>query len=217
MLDVPVQGAVNEVIPQQRWTFNAIGGQQVTINAVEVVHDGGLDVALRLLAPDGSEEAYNDDQLGVDLYSIYDAQIPLHTLESSGAYTVVVEWVQGEGAYSLGINTARPFELSSDSVTRLEGSLRDALPTQRWTFTGRAGQVFTITMQAEPGSTLDPLLRLLAPNGELVVWNDDAADPALGVNAQLSRAALPADGTYVIEASRYEGEGAYTLVIVAMT
>jgi len=216
-LDVPVQGTLSAAIPQQRWTFNAIGGQQVTINAVEVVHDAGLDVALRLLAPDGSEEAYNDDQLGADLYSIYDAQIPLHTLESSGAYTVVVEWVRGEGTYGLGINTDRSFELSSDSVTRLEGRLQDALPTQRWTFAGSAGQVFTITMQAEAGSTLDPLLRLLAPNGELVAWNDDAADPALGVNAQLSQVALPADGTYVIEASRYEGEGAYTLVIVATT
>ncbi len=217
MLDAPVQGTLSAAIPQQRWTFNAIGGQQVTINAVEVIHDGGLDVALRLLAPDGSEEAYNDDQFGADLYGLYDAQIPLHTLESSGAYTVVVEWVRGEGAYSLGINTDRSFDLSGDSVTRLEGHLQDALPTQRWQYVGRAGQVFTITMQAEVGGTLDPLLRLFAPNGELVAWNDDAADPALGVNAQLSRVTLPVDGTYVIEASRYEGEGAYTLVIVATT
>jgi DNA-binding beta-propeller fold protein YncE len=215
VLDVPVQGQVSDSIPQQRWTFNAIAGQQVTINAAEAVHDSGLDVAVRLLAPDGSEEAYNDDQQGGDLYGIYDAQIPQHRLTASGAYSVVVEWVQGEGAYRLGITSDHALELSADGVTRIEGQLHDVFPTQRWQFAGRTGQVFTITMQADPASTLDPLLRLLAPNGQVIARNDDAADPALGVNAQLVRVTLPTDGTYVLEASRFEGEGVYTLVIVA--
>ena len=214
-LDVPAQGTLSDTIPQQRWTFNAIAGQRVTINAVDAVRDSGLDVAIRLLAPDGSEEAYNDDQQGADLYGLYDAQIPQHTLAASGAYTIVVERVQGEGAYTLGMTADRPFELNEDGVTRLEGYLQDVFPTQRWTFSGRAGQVFTITMQADPGGTLDPLLRLLAPNGEVLARNDDAADPALGVNAQLVQVTLPVEGIYVIEASRYDGEGAYTLVIVA--
>ncbi len=216
-LDVPVEGALGDSIPQQRWTFNAIAGQQATINAVDAVRDSGLDVAIRLLAPDGSEEAYNDDQQGTDLYSLYDAQIPLHTFAASGAYTVVVERVQGEGTYRLGIIADKSFELGSDGVTRIEGRLQDVFPTQRWVFTGRAGQVFTVTMQADPVSTLDPLLRLLDADGRVVARNDDAADPALGVNAQLVQVSLPAEGTYVIEASRYEGEGAYTLVIVATT
>lgn len=214
-LDVPAHGTLSESRPQQRWIFNGIAGQQVTISAVDAVHDSGLDVALRLLAPDGSEEAYNDDQTGDDLYGLYDAQIPNHTFAASGAYTLVVEWVQGEGTYSLGISAARPFELSADGVTYLQGQISDVFATQRWTLTGRAGQVFTITMQAAPDSALDPLLRLLRPDGRVVARNDDALDTALGVNAQLSQVALPADGTYVIEASRYEGEGAYTLVIVA--
>jgi hypothetical protein len=216
-LDVPVEGVLSESIPQQRWTFNAIAGQQVTINTVDAVRDSGLDVAVRLLAPDGSEEAYNDDQQGTDLYGLYDAQLPLHTFVASGAYTIVVERVQGDGTYRLGIIADKSFELSSDGVTHMEGWLQDVFPTQRWVFSGRAGQVFTITMQADPSSTLDPLLRLLAPDGGLVARNDDAADPALGVNAQLVQVALPVDGTYVIEASRFDGEGAYTLVIVATT
>jgi sugar lactone lactonase YvrE len=216
-LDMPVEGALSEAIPQQRWTYHAIAGQQATINAVDAVHDSGLDVAVRLLAPDGSEEAYNDDQQGTELYGPYDAQIPLHTFAASGAYSIVVERVQGVGTYRLGIIADRSFELNGDGVTRLGERLQDVFPTQRWAFSGRAGQVFTITMQADPASTLDPLLRLLAPGGGVVARNDDAADPVLGVNAQLVQVALPVDGTYVIEASRYEGEGAYSLVIVSTT
>jgi sugar lactone lactonase YvrE len=217
VLDAPVEGTLSDSMPQQRWTFNAIAGQRVTINAIDAVRDGGLDVAIRLLAPDGSEEAYNDDQQGTDLYGRYDAQIPLHPMAAIGAYTIAVERVQGAGTYRLGITTDRQLELSGDGVTRIEGRLQDVLPTQRWVFIGGAGQVYTITMQADPASTLDPLLRLLAPDGRVVARNDDAADPALGVNAQLVQVALPVDGAYVIEASRYDGEGTYQLVIVATT
>jgi hypothetical protein len=216
-LDVPVEGTLSESVPKQHWTFNTIAGQQATINAVDAVRDSGLDVAIRLLAPDGSEEAYNDDQQNTDLYGLYDAQIPLHTFAASGAYTIMVERVQGEGTYRLGIIADRSFALSGDGVTRIEGRLQDVFPTQRWAFSGRAGQVFTITMQADPASTLDPLLRLLEVDGQVVARNDDAADPALGVNAQLVQVALPVDGTFVIEASRFDGEGAYSLVIVATT
>ena len=123
--------------------------------------------------------------------------------------------MQGEGAYRLGVTGDYSLELGADGVTRVEGRLQDVFPTQRWQFEGRVGQMFTITMQADPASTLDPLLRLLTPNGQVIARNDDAADPALGVNAQLVRVTLPTDGAYVIEASRFEGEGAYTLVIVA--
>jgi hypothetical protein len=216
-LDVAVQGTLSETSPQQRWTFNAIAGQRVTISAVEAVRDSGLDMAVHLLAPDGSEEAYNDDHAGIDLYSAFDAQIRLHTFAASGAYTIAVEWVGGQGTYSLGISGDRPLELSSDGVTRVEGHLQDVFPTQRWVFEAQAGQVFTFTMQAAPDTALDSVLRLLDPDGELVATNDDAADPALGLDSQLVQVELPRDGIYTIEASRFDGEGAYTLVIVATT
>jgi len=214
-LDVPVQGTLDQTTPEQRWTYNAIAGETVTISAVDSVRDTGLDVAVHLLAPDGSEEAFNDDQETADLYGQFDAQIPNHTFAASGAYTIVVERVDGEGAYTLGISAPRSFELSADNVTRLEGELHDVFPTQRWLFEGHAGQVFTITMQAAADTTLDPVLRLLDPNGNLVANNDDAADTALGLNAQLVQVRLPVDGQYTIEASRFDGEGQYELVIVA--
>jgi hypothetical protein len=99
-------------------------------------------------------------------------------------------------------------------VTRLDGQLLDAIPTQRWTFEARAGQVLTFTMQAADGTPLDTVLRLYVPDGQKLTEDDDADDPALGKNSQLVQVQLPASGTYTLEASRFEGEGHYSLVIV---
>ncbi len=98
-------------------------------------------------------------------------------------------------------------------MTRVEGTLQDVFPVQRWSFAGHAGDVLTFTMSAE-ASTVDAVLTLRKPDGSILAYNDDAADPALDVNAQLPQVSLPVDGTYVIEASRYDGAGGYSLVIV---
>jgi hypothetical protein len=81
-------------------------------------------------------------------------------------------------------------------------------------FEGHAGDVLTFTMTGESG-TLDPALTLLKPDGDLLAFNDDASDPQLDVNAQVSRVSLPVDGLYIVEAGRYEGAGRYNLVVVS--
>ncbi len=210
---VPVQGALDMDTPRQDWTFTAATDQVVMISAVDASRSDTLDVALRLLSPDGGEVAYRDGQDGQDLYGLFDAQIRTFTMTEAGVYTVRVERVDGDGTYSLGINVDQGFELSAELATSLRGMLVDSLPVQRWVFQGKAGQVLTVTMQSESGS-LDPLLRLLDGSGSLLAENDDAADTAMGKDAQLVQVRLPQDGTYVLEAARFDGEGEYTLVIV---
>ncbi len=205
------QGALNGQTLAQEWTFSGTAGQWITLSAVDT-GGGALDVALRLVAPDGRDEAYNDDQAAADLPNPTDAQIADHRLAQTGVYQVWVERVSGSGSYRLALSPEQPFSLT-EGVIRLRGSLPDALPVQRWTFEGRAGSVLTITMQAVSG-TLDPLLRLLDDQGRVLAENDDAADPALGKDAQLSQVRLPADGSYALEARRFVGEGDYTLVVV---
>ena len=171
-------------------------------------------MALRLNAPDGSLVAENDDQLGDELFGVYDAQISDITLPQTGTYTVTVEVAQGSGTYTLGISSPQPLELTEDGVTTIRGRLQDVFPVQRWVFTGTAGEVLTFTLTAENG-TLDPVLTVLKPGGALLAYNDDARDPELGVNAQITQVTLPADGDYIIEAGRFEGAGEYRLVIVS--
>lgn len=225
-LGVPVQGrfpsltidpALVEVRATQQWTYAGTAGETITISAVDQSLSDpymiGMDMALRLLAPDGSELAFDDDLSGDELYSVYDAQIAGFTLPQTGEYTVVVEQMQGGGTYTLGISTAQPLAVSSEGVTEVTGSLQDVFPAQRWMFAGQAGDVLTFTMSAVTEG-LDPVLTLTDPNGELVAFNDDAADLELGVNAQLTQVELPLNGSYTLQASRYEGAGIYRLVIV---
>ncbi len=217
VLGVPVLGTLSEAAPQQTWTFDGTAGQQLTLSAVDQsITDPSLfnlDMALRLLAPDGSELAYNDDQLGTDLFGVYDAEISDFALPQTGIYTVRVEWRQGQGMYTLGINGDQSLTLNPDGVTEVEGRLQDVFPVQRWAFSGKQGDVLTFTMSAESG-TLDPALALFKPDGKLMAYNDDAYDPELKINAQLAQVRLPADGTYVIEASRFDGAGRYSITIV---
>jgi outer membrane protein assembly factor BamB len=210
--DVPVQGTVSDLISGQRWTFEGEAGQVVTLSATDLQRRDTVDMALRLLSPNGSELAYNDDQLGVDLFGIFDAQIPDLVLPETGTYTVIVEHVGGSGTYTLGLTADRRFALENSGVT-LRGELQDVFPVQRWVFSGQRGQVVTFTMTAT-GGTLDPALELLLTDGRTLAYNDDGADPELGTNAQLFRITLPADGDYVLEASRFEGSGEYSIVAV---
>ncbi|NWG17795.1 MAG: pre-peptidase C-terminal domain-containing protein [Chloroflexi bacterium] len=211
-LGVQAQGTLNAQTPRQDWTFAGSAGQWVTISASD--NGGGLmDVALRLVGPDGSEVAANDDQEGTDLPNLTDAQIPDLALPLDGVYTVQVARVDGSGSYSLGVSREQVFDLSGAGVTRLRGSITAALPVERWSFAGRAGQTLTLTLQTISG-TLDPMLALLAPDGSRLAENDDAADAAMGKDAQIVQVRLPADGMYRLEARRFEGDGDYELVIV---
>lgn len=216
-LGVPVQGTLSETLPLHTWTYAATAGEQVTLTAVDLSrnaeNDLRLDMGLRLIAPDGSEVAANDDDLSGALYGIYDAQIADVVLAQSGIYTIQVEQVQGTGTYTLGISGSQWFDLHEQGVTRIEGHISDIYPTERWMFRGTAGDSLTFTMLATSGD-LDPLLELLDPVGQRMAFNDDTNDPDLGVNAQIAGVLLPEDGVYVLEASRYEGTGRYEIVIV---
>ena len=214
---VPVGGNLSENAPPQEWTYSGAAGERLTLSAVDQTrtdaYSPGLDMALRLIAPDGSEVAYNDDQQGADLFGVYDAQIANVTLPQTGTYAVRVEWRQGQGTYTLGASADQPVAAGADGVTRLAGRLQDVFPAERWTLAGRSGDVLTLTMIAESG-TLDPALAIYKPDGSLLAFNDDAEDLQLETGAQLAQVRLPADGLYTIAASRYEGAGRYSLVIV---
>lgn len=207
-----VQGSVSTDVPSQTWTFEGAAGERVTLTAVALDAASGLNLALRLIAPNGREEAYNDDHENPALFHPFDAQIAGLRLAQDGVYTIAVERVDGGGAYRLGLSKNRSFEIAPDAETVFTGQLSAVFGVDRWVFRGRAGQRLTITLNAESG-TLDPALRLLDGSNNLLLENDDAEDPQLGPDAQLVEARLPASGTYVIEAARFSGEGRYRLTI----
>ncbi|PJF24087.1 MAG: hypothetical protein CUN53_19595, partial [Phototrophicales bacterium] len=105
--------------------------------------------------------------------------------------------------------------LDPSGVTRVTGRIQGVFPRQKWQFEAAEGQALTITMLAASG-TLDTLLDLTSPSGRRTAYNDDASDPALGVNAQIVRVQLPRDGIYTLDATRYEGTGSYELIIASL-
>ncbi len=219
LADMPVQGQLSDAFGPQEWTYIGSAGEVLTVNATDLQRRNSVDMALTITGPDGRELAANDDQLGLDLYGVLDAQIPALTLPADGDYRITVSPVDGtEGVYTLGAAPDRLFSLAEDGgSTRLTGALQDVFPAQRWVFDGRAGQTLTITMIAQSG-TLDPVLELFTYDGRRLAYNDDAGeDLTLGNNAQLFRIQLPRDEQYILKAGRYEGIGNYEIIIVPNT
>ncbi len=75
-----------------------------------------------------------------------------------------------------------------------------------WSFYGSAGDVISITMYADGGSSLDTYLWLYNSSGTQVASNDDY----YGLDAAILGFTLPSADTYTIQASG-AGEGGYTL------
>lgn len=76
--------------------------------------------------------------------------------------------------------------------------------TDTWTFTGRVGQMVTISMErfpADQADALDPYIDLLGPDGTLIVSDDDSGP---GQDALILGVTLPADGVYSIQLSSFD-------------
>ncbi len=209
----PVQGQLSEHRPEQRWQFVGEAGQVITLAATDLMRRDVLDMQIRLTAPSGTVVAENDDQQGIALWGDYDSYISSVTLPESGLYTVDVERISGDGTYTLALTVDRNLALEDQAIT-LTGALSDVIPVDRWVFQGQRGQIITVTLRAESGD-LDPMLTILLSDGRPLARNDDAADPELNRNSQLFRIELPRDGTYILEASRFDftGAGNYSMVV----
>ena len=103
--------------------------------------------------------------------------------------------------------------LSGDAP--VSGAIISAQPYQTYGFSGQAGQVVSVQMEASSGN-LDTLLLLLDPNGNLVATNDDREQGV--TNSGINNFSLILSGDYKVVATRYgqalggtEGEYALTL------
>lgn len=79
------------------------------------------------------------------------------------------------------------------------GTLTADVTAQLYGFYGSTGDVVTITMTQDDGSSLDPYIVLLGPLGQVIAKDDDSGKQSL--SAQITDAELPANGSYFIIAS----------------
>lgn len=212
---VPVQGTVSDADPTQRWTYSGRAGERVSFMAVDLarfnVFDLGLDMAIRVFNPDGTEFGYNDDQVGTDLFGAYDAILANVTLPQAGTYTVQIEWVAGAGTYTLGVSDEVPVTLMNDLMPLSLGAITNVFPFHRYVIEVMQGQTLTFTMTTVSG-TLDPTLEVLTDDGRSLAFNDDALLDSQPTAAQVT-VTFPADGAYTVQAGRFSGAGDYQIEV----
>lgn len=91
----------------------------------------------------------------------------------------------------------------------LAGEFTEAAQDIVYTFDGRAGDIVTIDMRSDE---VDPLVRLIAPDGTVIAEDDDSGG---GVQARISEVALPADGIYTIAVDAFRGIDRTRLILGA--
>lgn len=173
----------------------------------------GLNVGLELVAPDGSVIARGDKRnIGGPDVAIPAAQAPV-----TGLYSLRVSSANGAaGGYTLVWHYVylAPSPTPPPALIPILAADDYAPPDQYlfYPFQGQAGQRVRIRVIAPPGSGLDPVAALIAPDGAEVANADDTNGSP---NAEMI-VTLPADGTYRVRVNGYLSAGAFSLTVDAL-
>jgi hypothetical protein len=205
-----VSGVVNAVEPEQAWFVELARNETYTLSAVAENPFDNLDLAMRVIAPNGRETASADNDETGTRRNPFDPQLSF-TAPETGLYAVIVGAQSGGGNYTLGYSPSSWLN-DENAITQAQGELSEALPTQRWYINGVQGQSITVSAYSE-GSYLDTVVRIYNPQGTLIAENDDAEDGSLGFGSKIAGLRTSFNGTYTVEVVRLAGEGVYTLML----
>ncbi len=221
-----VTGAITESVHTVSYTVSLAAGQPVTVTMQR--QGGNLDSLLILYGPDGAELARNDDAEPRVGDSGLNAQVAGFVPPSAGVYTIhATRFMQAEGLstgpFTLSLESGGPVVVASPTPTQpllaegvadggslalnqtASGEIGGAVHTVEYTIDLRAGETIAITMQRLSGD-LDCFLIVFGPQGNVQAFNDDSAVPVgdTSLNAHIPGYTAPADGTYYIQATRYQ-------------
>lgn len=190
------------------WTLEL--NQNDVIAAAASIGQGDLDPVLELIAPDGALVAMDDNSGGNR-----DAQIISALAPVAGRYHLRVTSVnaRGQGSYTLVWRIiSRPATATPAPGTVLLLSYDDSASAnsyQYYTFYGQAGTQIEVRVMAQPGSPLDAVAALLAPDSSVLAQGDDDDNH---INPRFT-ATLPSSGTYRVRVNGYLTSGAFTLTV----
>jgi hypothetical protein len=221
-----VQGSLADTDPAgltrgrfDAYRFNATAGQQLVATMESDTFDTYLTVG-RLYGP--VMDVVDTDDDGGDGEDGTNSRMRF-TVPATGAYVLVAQSFteEGRGAYTLSMTQApapttgasqaiaagQPVTgqiADTDNVSDEDDAFYDA-----YTFSGRAGQRITVTLESDDFDTMLRVGRMEGTAFEELESDDDGAGE--GTNSML-RMTLEEDGEYVIRVSPLgEGSGAYTL------
>lgn len=205
-----VTGTIDGDNVRQAFNFEGTAGDTIS---VDIVGSGALDTYLILLGPDGDVLVENDD---VEVTTT-NAGLRDFVLLADGTHTIVVTRFQQENGLSVGdftltltlVDSTDVSPPTTDTVVDLtygdsaSGVINDETVELRYTFNGADGDVVSIGVAGTAGG-LDTRVELIGPDGEVVAENDDI--DILTTDSAIVDFILPADGTYTIVVSRFNGE-----------
>ncbi len=140
----------------------------------------------------------------------------------SGPYIVQASNLQAStsGGFSLRLTSTPGKAINAQTVSynnQYKGSISDDQPINYYRFSGKTGELVTISMNANPGADLNAYLILMDSDLNELASNDDVSNRR---DARIAQFRLPKDGQYLIAATRAglaDGitSGGYDLAITA--
>ena len=186
-----ISGEITAAAPEVPYTFEGSAGDMITIRMQATAE--GLDSFLALVGPDGGEPLVTDDDTAGNLNSL----IGPYSLPADGTYTIIAtRFMRLEGSsvgpFTLSLSLAQVTPLTVNETVSVE--LNDAAPQMFFSFTGQAGEMYSIEARVSPESTTDLRVDVRDPsNGYL----NQGYSPAGGV-ALIDPLVLPVDGVYMV-------------------
>jgi serine protease len=216
-------------------TLARIGSTALSASATVVVNNGTAIVGTDFSAPASTVVSWAAGDIADKRISIPIVYRPGE--QGAREFSVVIDSVSGGGSIvapatipvritEVDCNTVLPIAIGDTVVGSIgvtpnaycRGGVRGAaFNTVRYGFTGTAGQVVTIALNATTTDVvLDPYLYLLDSNRRILAENDDIATPSVR-NSLIDRFQLPESGTYYIDVTTWsatqENVGTYALQI----
>lgn len=175
------------------WQFTGDASEPVMIEMVPL--DEEVEPLLIVIDGQGREIGYADSYDNEAFIARLDMILPY-----SGTYYVQAMSGRQPGRYEITRSALPVNELSDDQPT--EGHTDEDI---MWQFTGVAGDVVVITMEAI--DDFEPFISLMDSRGDQIDWDSSVS---IGENARLETL-LPADGTYFLRTGAYGESGQFAL------
>jgi hypothetical protein len=200
-------------------SLRAAPGQTIQLDAIPAPRaPDGLDLVMRVYDAAGEQVAEDDDSGGALNPSV------TVTSEAGGLYRVEVDVLDEGGPFTL---LARESVYVPEVTTALSMSdgrteRRVAFPADGealFTFSGRRGEVYSITLIAddpEGEEAADPMLELFPGDGTSRDSLSSDDDGGGGLNSRIV-AELPEDGAYTVRVSSLSGAGSARLAVARIT
>lgn len=210
VVGVPVTNAITNTQSEVYYTFRANRGDILNIDMVR--SSGTLDPYLQVVDSERFLIADNDDAAGgvsrnsrienllieeSGTYIIIASRYGLAGGESVGSFVLTITEADDSG---LGNSQQAPQPLLYDQT--VANNITNDQPQRYYQFDALRDEIITVTMDQRDGR-LDAYLIVATDTFQPLIENDDGG---AGRNARIDEYRIPADGTYVIIATRYDGE-----------